>query len=329
MIQHYWCFKLNKGFILLPVVLTLTILAAVAYLLSREGAINAGNVNREQQQNAALYIAQAGYSHAIWHLKRKECTGYTDIITTAFGDHSYKATFTDATGAILTAGSPVNIKVTGTHANGASYTINRKQIKLLGSQTELSLQPQAVEGKDTWVKADRPTNNYGATSQSTITTDGTNRKYFLSKFDVSSIPSGSQIISAKMMMYHDWIGSGISTDEYSLYSMLVDWGEGNGNWSASPGGTTWNTSDSTTPWSWDSNHDTTAIATSKVIHNSSGWQEWDVRSLVQDWVSGTRNNHGLLIKGSENIPSTEFYSSDSWSNRPKLIITYTSECSAS
>jgi hypothetical protein len=326
MMHHSQSFKLKNGFILLPVVFTLTILAAVAFLLSREGSINAGNVNREQQQDAVLYIAQAGYNHAIWHLKQKECTGYTDIVTTTFGDHSYKATFTDATGATLTAGSPVNIKVTGTHANGASYTINRKQIKLLGSQTELPLQPDATEGKDTWVTSASPTNNYGATSQITITTDGNNRKYYLSKFDISSIPSGSQIISAELKMYHDWIGSGNSTDEYSLYSMQEDWGEGSGNYSPSPGGATWNTSDGNNPWSWDGNYDTTAIVTSKVIHNSSGWQKWDVKSLVQDWVAGTRDNHGLLIKGSENIPSTEFYSSDSWSNRPKLIINYTSEC---
>jgi hypothetical protein len=322
--------KFNKGIILLPVVFTLTILAAVAYLLSYEGAINAGNASREQQQNAALYVAQAGYNHAIWQLKKNQCTGYTDIPATSFAQYSYLVTLTDTLGATVTEGSPVNIKVDVKRplVDKVIYSINRSQVKLYKSSTasqELVLQPDGTDGKDTWVTSGSPTNNFGAASQTTFTTTGNNKKYFLSKFDVSSIPLGSQIISAKLALYHDAI-NGNSVGEFSLYSMQQGWEEGSGNWSASGDGATWNTSDGSTPWSWDSNHDSNVISTSSVSNSAAGWQEWDMAALVQDWVAGEKDNYGVLVKSNENIGGAEFYSSDSWSNRPKLTITYSSTC---
>ncbi len=327
---HYRHLKFNKGIILLPVVFTLTILATVAYLLSYEGAINAGNVNREQQQNTALYVAQAGYNHAVWQLKNNNCTGYTDIPATSFAQYRYLATFTDALGATVTAGSPVNIKIDVKRplVDKVIYSINRYQVKLYkssASSQELILQPDGADGKDTWITFESPTNNYGATSQMTISTAGNNRKYFLSKFDVSAVPSGSQIISAKLALYHEYISVN-SGDEFSLYSMQQAWDEGSGNWSNSGDGATWNTSDGSNAWSWDSNHDANVIATSSVINSAAGWQEWDIKVLVQDWVSGAKDNHGLLVKGNDGIASTTFYGSDNWSNKPKLTITYSSTC---
>jgi hypothetical protein len=325
MISYQQHFKFNKGFILLPVVFTLTILAAIAYLLSREGAMNAGNVNREQQQNSALYVAQAGYNHSLWQLKKNNCTGYTDVPATAFAEYSYLASFTDASGATISAGSPVNIKVEVRRppVGKIIYSINRYQVKLYKSSSqELVLPPNVAVGEDTWVTSQSPSNNYGATSQMQITTEGNNRKYYLSKFDISTIPQGSRIVSAELEMYHEWININAS-DEYSLYSMQEEWSEGSGNWSASGDGATWNTSDGTSIWSWDSNHDTNAITTSSVV---SGWQQWDLTELVQTWVSGTRDNHGVLIKGSDNIAATTFYGSDNKSKRPKLTINYSSIC---
>jgi hypothetical protein len=326
MIQQFPQFKPNKGFILLPVVFTLTILAAVAYLLSREGAINAGNVNREQQQDTALYIAQAGYNRAIWHLKRQDCTGYTDIATTSFGDHSYKVTFTDATGATLTAGSPVNIKVKGTHASGVSYTINRYQIKFYGPQITMPpLHPDATEGIDTWVTANQPTNNYGQTNILAISGDAS-LKYFLAKFDVSSIPSGSKIISAKLEMHLNYMDSEDSAGIFSIYAMLEDWAEGTGDWWNPGDGANWNTSDGSTLWSWNNNHATDAVATRSVNAGFSGWHDWEIGTLVQSWVSDAGSNYGLLIKGNENVSGAQFHSSDNGSHHPKLTITYTFEC---
>ena len=176
MISHYQHFKFNKGFILLPVVFTLTILAVVAYLLSREGAINAGNVNREQQQDNALYIARAGYNHAVWQLNRQNCTGYADIPDTTLGENSYLAEFTDTIGTTLTAGSPANIKVTGIHDMGAIYTINRYREKIYQFPTQqLILQPGAASGKDAYLWYPGTTNNYGSVRETWVSTKSNDR----------------------------------------------------------------------------------------------------------------------------------------------------------
>ena len=68
--------KQHQGFILLAVVLTLTVLAALAFMLSRQSAINAGGVVREHQPDVVRYVAEAGLSHALWQVNNANCSGY-------------------------------------------------------------------------------------------------------------------------------------------------------------------------------------------------------------------------------------------------------------
>ena len=132
----------KHGFILLPVVLILTILAAMAFLISRQSAINAGGVVREMQTDTARYVAEAGYNHALWQLKQTGCATYTDLANIPFGPHNYSATYTP------TSGSPVSISATSTHAQGASYNIHRDRVKVYQTTTTVTLQLGTDPGKD-------------------------------------------------------------------------------------------------------------------------------------------------------------------------------------
>jgi len=62
-----------------------------------------------------------------------------------------------------------------------------------------------------------------------------------------------------------------------------------------------------------------------VTSSQPGYREWDVTSLVQDWVDGTHDNHGMIVKVRSNEANSwkSFYTSRySVSNkRPYLLVT--------
>jgi len=323
----------QSAFILLPVVLTLAILAAVAYLLSRESAINAGNVNREQQQDTALYVAQAGYNHAIWYLDRQNCTGYSDIPTHNLGKQSYLAAFTDTNGTALTAGSPANIKVVGTLANGTSFTILRNREKVYQYPiTSVTLQLGTDPGKDAAIHSFFffKNYNYGNYKQEVSSVSFANINQLI-QFDLSTIPAEANIISAQLELKQTATSSAEADAVISVHRITQSWVEGTKSKSEPADGATWNTTDGSLNWDagGGGSYDATAIA-SVVITSALVTRNWDISSLVQNWHKGLYINEGVLLKGSGTV-NVSFASKEDLTiaNRPKLTIFYRCECGVS
>lgn len=98
--------KRSKGFILLPIILTLAVLAAVALLISRESAINAGNVIREHQPETINYVGDAGLAIGQKELMQDtDCTAYSVTGSSVFNGKNYTASVTPDNG------SPVTLSV--------------------------------------------------------------------------------------------------------------------------------------------------------------------------------------------------------------------------
>lgn len=312
-----------RGFILLPMVFTLVVLAAVAYLLSREAAMNSGNVNREQQRDEALYVAQAGYNHAVWDLGRKNCTGYTDIASANLGQHSYSASITDSNGAALTAGSPANIFVTSTLDSGASYTLKRYREKVYQTPSMLSLQLGTTPGQDAWINSFSSSNNYGI-GDVVVENSIFFFKNQLIQFDISSINAAAIIQSAQLQLYQKY-GTGFANVE--VYRVNQDWVEGTQSGSGTADGATWRTRDGSTNWLANGgDYDPTLMASTLVIGGSAGISSWDVTSLVQSWQDGSYPNYGMLLKTSPASFTFASKEDSTAANRPKLVIYYTCEC---
>jgi hypothetical protein len=117
--------KLQHGFLLLPVVLALTLTAAIAYMLNREGGMSVRSASSQIQIDSARYYAEAGMNHARWRMENVSgCTSYTDLPSTAFETGSYSATINPKQG------SPVTISATGIHGTGATKTLTRTNIQV-------------------------------------------------------------------------------------------------------------------------------------------------------------------------------------------------------
>ena len=222
-----------------------------------------------------------------------------------------------------------DITVNATLNNGINQTVSHNNVVLYqAALNTLQQQPNTFSGKDTWVNQNKPTNNYGITREMVI--DGSSsEKYFLGYFNLTSIPFNARIVSAQLDMHLNYIGDNNLNAAFTVYEMLHDWQEGSGDYWNPGSGADWNTYDAVNSWSWQTNNDLNhPIATSPVNPAFVGWQNWDIKELVQKWISGKSNNYGFVIKGNSSTVGAGFASSDyfSSSKRPRLTVNYVCEC---
>jgi hypothetical protein len=115
-------------------------------------------------------------------------------------------------------------------------------------------------------------------------------------FGLSQIPSGSVITGASLSLYQmGQAGSG--TTSLDAHYLNQDWTQGSGMGEATGDGATWQTYDGASDWT-NAGGDYYPVASANVpAPDSTGtWVDWDLTDLVQDWVDGTVNNYGVLIK---------------------------------
>ncbi len=137
----------------------------------------------------------------------------------------------------------------------------------------------------------------------------------LLKFDLSSIPAGAIITSADLNLYY-YAAGGTDGDplDISVYQTAVDWSEGSLTWSKAE------------------NYYVPSYDTVTIIKGSgAGYKAWDIASLVQNWVDGTYDNYGVLLRAPTQSGSSiyrTFHSKEYGSNAPKLEVTYTTPAPA-
>jgi len=157
----------------------------------------------------------------------------------------------------------------------------------------------------------------------------------LIKWDVTSIPAGSTIVSAQMS-YYSYDYSGGSTATISAYRLLKPWVEGTLNgqdrqmddpdsvcWAESGNGLSWGIAGADGPV----DRSTTAIASA--THQGNGWFNWDIKTAVQNWVDGNWANDGLILKANnESVTNMRLFTSSEYQNgiqKPNLEIEYSEE----
>lgn len=132
--------------------------------------------------------------------------------------------------------------------------------------------------------------------------------YSLIKFDLSSIPSDADIITAKLWCYFSgWYDNNPAGNSAVLYRLLGDWDEGTVTWNNQPSASS-------------------SSSASCTIPSSTGvWMQWTVTNDVQNFVDGT-NNYGWRMMDTTywpgvNIPTSYFHSKEG-GNTPRLEVEY-------
>ncbi len=293
----------RSGFVLVPVVLGITLIALIAFLLTREASLDVRVATGSLQADRGLYVAEAGFAHQRWLLDGSNCTGYTNLSSEPFGSHSYSTTVAP------TSGSPVAITATAALADGTVGTYSRSDVVVYDDPGAAVLQPA---GRDAWINSGNPTQNRGG--DQVLEVDGDTKRALL-WFDLASaIPVGARVTDAQLGLHLQGLGPNV---DVNVYRVTRAWTEG---------GVTWNTTDGAIAWTTTGgDYEGTASATTTLT--GPGDYTWDVTALVDGWTRGSILNEGLLLRG-EAASAAVFSSSEEGtaSEHPSLAVSYDCLC---
>jgi hypothetical protein len=299
------------GFVLLPVVLLLSLVGASAWLANRELGLNADMASASLDRDKARLAAEAGLQRAIVQMHSKGCAGtypvplLGPVKDTAFDGASYYAS------AWPLSGSPVDITSVGSYG-GTSVTVTRAGVPMhQATPVALTLQPGAA-GIDTFLSLG---SNGNYANQTTLNA-AAGQALPLLKFDLSSLPAGSHIVSASLQMYAT---NGGGSGNVSLQRVMRDWTEAGANWATADGSVAWTTAGG----------DVHPGALASAAFGGSGtWLNWDVTELADKWSKGSLPNQGVLVRAPASVSSLVLASSD-YANAaywPKLVLSYLPPC---
>ena len=139
------------------------------------------------------------------------------------------------------------------------------------------------------------------------------------KWDVSAIPPDAMVTEATLYLYQNG-SSGDAAYENGVHKII--------NVNPVISAVTWNTYDGTNSWTGGGLGDIAAAEDTPAVNlTDNEYKTWSVTNMVQDWVTASSTNYGMLVN------SDDVASSNSWryfastedavpSKRPKLIVTY-------
>lgn len=176
-------------------------------------------------------------------------------------------------------------------------------------EDSVTLQPDAIEGKDAYVMDIFPEDNFGDITFLSVGvyTVPFARSYL--QFDLSPIPPEAVILDANLGLYYD-SSYGLTSLPIGLYEVTESWAEDTITWDSQPASSSEAVDIQIIP----------ASQTNDFIY-------WQIVDLVEQWQAGSIENYGMvLLDTDENSDdgAVEFFSSD-WptaNERPKLIIEF-------
>ncbi len=152
----------QNGFILMPVIIAIVLVATIAFLLNNQSAINVTETGDMLEVEQAEQLTRAGLAHAIWQTQNSGCAGDIILPSTVFGTDRYDASVTSA-------------------ATTTSYTLNVLQ--------------------DAWLKESAPAENNGGDIELSVKAAAGDNMRTLYQFDLSTLPAGASIGSATAWFY--------------------------------------------------------------------------------------------------------------------------------
>lgn len=304
------------GFTLLPVILTMSLIAAIAFLLNRDNGMNAEMVSSQMDADRARYAAEAGLQAVNARIQSLSCAGGfpvagSPVTNSNLGGASYSAYATSASG------NTTSLVSTGTY-NGAVVTLTRNNVYVYQSAPRTyTLQPNPVTGIDSFIRRNS-SNNKGidnALSSRPL------EDYPLLKFDFSMFPAGSLPVSATMSLYASSVSGGVHA--VAMHRLTTSWAEGDGST-----GVNWTTRDGTLAWTSPGGdyHPVAVAAVPNTLNNA--WSDFDASDLATAWMGGRYPNLGVILVSNPLAGNFQYNSSNNSNTamRPKMTFNYLLPC---
>jgi hypothetical protein len=313
----------STGFTLLPVVLAMSLVAAIAFLLNRDNGVNANLIGAHSDQERARYAAEAGLQAANYAIQANACAGGYPISSSPVTDGNFGGAAYSAY-ANSTNGSPLTLTSTGSY-NGALVTLTKSAVYAFQSGIQTwTAQPNSASSKDTWVDPGSPNSNHGGSDEIVL---GGGGRELLIQFDLSTLPAGSKIVP--------WYGAGqlqpganlvlrknntaVATD--SIFVMLItrSWVEATA---------TWNRYDGVSNWpSPGVGYDPRPVSANPYVALP-GSQNLDLTNAAIAWRNALYPNNGVWVRAGPLLNNAKFALSADGdpTKRPKLVVSYLLPC---
>jgi len=184
-------------------------------------------------------------------------------------------------------------------------------------------QPDATDGKDSFLDGAATTTNRGTVVRMRADTDD---KFPIIFFDASSIAASATCDSATLSLWSEDSSSEKDYGVHSLHSNVSDWSETDSTWINYKSGTAWPGSSGAETSGTDYE---AALLGTITYPNSSADTEATVAltaSRIEGWFGASNSNYGLIMAKTGNSTSgRDWHSSDgsTASQRPKISIVYT------
>ncbi len=179
------------------------------------------------------------------------------------------------------------------HADSASFRLHGETVLNPVKETFIATRPDTEIAEALW-------SEYWADPE-----EPTAHSYLL--FDLDSLPSGVEIISAKLFLYAETVE--VIDGDIGAFQVLEPW-SGQTSWEDRP----------------DAAEDPVDAWSIAVAPGETQWLQWDVLPVVNRWLEGTAENHGFKIGY---VSADDFFGaaftgtgSEAVEYHPKLVLQY-------
>lgn len=216
--------------------LAIALIASIAYMMNQQAINDIALVNNELAAQRAAYVAQAGLQHGQWLAAQQGCGPFTDVDDQPLGGATYATT--------LVAGQD----------NTDSSTLDVVQ--------------------DSWIRSDLPDMTHPSDDKLHIRMEGGTIERAIYRYDLSSIPAGTTIVSATAWFYVTVAHPGGPVD---IHRLTASWTEADA---------TWNT--------LGDKIESAALTSIAAQPTANQWVSVNLTAQVQAWVNG-QPNFGIAL----------------------------------
>lgn len=299
----------QRGILLLPVALTLAIVAALAYTMTSDGSMNVSAVDDQYEIEVARYVAASGIQIAKWRMAKNNC----DVNQAKFGTLNVPDGTVTVSSAVK---SPGLLKVAVNASTG------RNAVQAVSSTWpvyEFDIPAKAAtmigKGDDDTTLVRTGTGPDKATLEAT---DGDAHPLVSFNLPPELADKGS-LIQATLKITKQSGNSTQANRALGVHRLTRDWKTPESSWTYAQKNVLW-----TTP---GGDYDPAPVASIVIDPGGSafnGAYTARIDSLVQGWADGSYPNYGILLKPTR-LVNALFVSFDG-GNKPELTVRYFKRC---
>jgi Tfp pilus assembly protein PilX len=323
----------TRGFLLLPVALTLVAVGALAYAMTRDAGMSINRVDAAYDTEVARYLAESAVNLARWNNNKTNCSNQPATFTpTQLYRYSVSKGNIGTTAADLVGTMTLNaISVVGNNSNGDKNSItvdvssattatpagSQRIVRTVYRYNLTNPRTATISGNGAGANTTISTTN--ATPQGTMAymeladIGAGNQSYGLLRFNLTALPRNALVKDATLRLkYFDGDTFPIYlTRRLDIYRVTSTWDPATAVW--------------TLPWSKPGGDYAASPVTGSPV-DVVRYYTWRIDALVAGWVDGTIANNGVLLKPTD-LPKSRFGAFTSGdADGPQLTVNYYERC---